>query len=76
MNNLSGNFFYLGLSRFFVLVFIVLMTSAGCIRLSAKTGYWSQGPKDEYPQSRSVGFDTADYLPGSSPPGSIALEET
>jgi len=54
-----------------VFVFVTAMFFGGCIRLSGEAGYWHQGPNDEVPKSKTVGFDTQNMVPGSNPPGKI-----
>ena len=57
---------------FYLLIFtFTLLFLSGCIRLTGNAGYWHQGPNDEQPKSKQVGFDTNDYVPGTPAPGNI-----
>jgi len=56
---------------YFVIFFLILTLLSGCIRLTGNAGYWKQGAEDEAPKVRSAGFDSADFVPGSPPPGNI-----
>ena len=40
----------------------------GCVRVSTGAGYWHAGPEGDI-EGKQVGFDTADYIPGSPTPG-------
>lgn len=54
-------------------LFACLTLASGCIRLTGSAGYWSQGPGDEPPKGKTVGFDTNDFVPGAPAPGSIEV---
>lgn len=54
-----------------VFVFVTAIFFGGCIRLSGGAGYWHQGPKDDVPKAKTVGFDTQNMVPGSTPSGKI-----
>lgn len=56
-------------------VLIVVFTFSSCIHLYGRAGYSGKGPGDAAPKAKSVGFDTADYLPGTPPPGKIEMGE-
>jgi hypothetical protein len=53
----------------FMMAFCALSFSS-CVRLSGGAGYWKAGPEGQ-PTAKTVGFDSADFVPGSSAPGSI-----
>jgi len=57
-----------GIAFLCALFFIIFFP--GCVRFSGGAGYWHTDSKGEA-KGRQVGFDTADYIPGSPAPGSI-----
>ncbi|MFA5160457.1 MAG: hypothetical protein WC484_08155 [Candidatus Omnitrophota bacterium] len=63
------NFFAVLRTRF-LLVLVCLLFLSGCVRLAGGAGYWKTGASGET-TAKKVGFDTADYVPGSPAPGSI-----
>ena len=58
---------YLAVTLYAVLCTVLL---CGCVRLSGGAGYWKTGADGET-AAKKVGFDTADYVPGSPAPGKI-----
>ncbi len=52
--------------------FFFSLISSGCIHLTGGAGYWHKGPGEESPKSKQVKFDSNDYVPGASAPGSIS----
>jgi hypothetical protein len=68
----KNKFLFPSIFRFFLLTsYFLILTSTltGCIRLAGSAGYYKQGAEDEYPKSKSVGFDTNQLIPGQPPPG-------
>jgi len=59
-----------GKMALFVVLCAVLMS--GCVRLSGGAGY-SHTDSEGNVKNKQVGFDTADYVPGSPAPGSITV---
>ncbi|MFA5167933.1 MAG: hypothetical protein WC530_05320 [Candidatus Omnitrophota bacterium] len=45
------------------------LSFGGCVRLAGGTGYWKTGASGET-TAKKIGFDTADYVPGSPAPDS------
>jgi len=58
----------LSLTLFFLLIGVAV---SGCVRVAGGTGVWYQGPEDEAPKTKTVGFDTQDLIPSDEAPGSI-----
>ena len=42
----------------------------GCVRVTGTAGYWKTDAEGETTSKRAT-FDSADYVPGSPPPGDI-----
>lgn len=53
-----------------LLVALCVLSLVGCVRLTGGAGYTKVNAEGEA-TTKKVGFDTADYIPGSSAPGSI-----
>ncbi len=50
---------------------LLAVTFQGCVRLAGGAGYW-HADQEKGTQSKSVGFDTNDLVPGSQAPGNIS----
>ncbi len=59
--------------KFLFLILSFLISFTGCIRLSGSAGYWHQGPNDEVPKTKQVGFDTQDIVAPDRPKGNITM---
>jgi hypothetical protein len=47
-----------------VLILLLLVLGlAGCVRIGGSAGYWKQGADDETPEIHQTGFDTATLVP-------------
>jgi len=58
-------------TRWVIGLLLISVISLGCVRVAGGTGVWYQGPEDEKPKTKTVGFDTQDLLPSDEAPGSI-----
>lgn len=56
--------------RWLMVVVLCALILAGCVRFTGGAGYSKVNSQGET-TTKKVGFDTADYLPGSPPPGNI-----
>ncbi|OGW82254.1 MAG: hypothetical protein A2Z83_04905 [Omnitrophica bacterium GWA2_52_8] len=54
-----------------VIGMLTVLFLSGCIRIAGGAGVSHQGPADESPKTKSVGFDTRDILGSGDAPGSI-----
>jgi PBP1b-binding outer membrane lipoprotein LpoB len=54
-----------------LLAFLILILQ-GCVRVAGGAGYWHTNPEGGT-TAKQVGFDSADYVPGSSAPGKITV---
>lgn len=45
---------------------------SGCVRVAGTAGYWKTGADGDATAKRAS-FDTADFMPGSPPPGDITV---
>ncbi len=48
-----------------ILVVGLMVVFSGCVRLVGGAGYSYRGSEDASPQTKSVGFDTQNLVPGS-----------
>ncbi len=55
----------------FVVLFCLCTVFSSCVRVAGKAGYWKQGPEDEAPAVKQVGFDTQNLVDRNKAPGSI-----
>lgn len=55
-----------------LLVMLCALSLTGCVRLTGTAGYSKTGADGETTTKKAT-FDTADYVPGSPPPGNITV---
>ena len=59
---------------YYLLTIVVLcaLSVSGCVRVAGGAGYYHKDSEGDV-KSKKVGFDTADYVPGSPAPGKITV---
>jgi hypothetical protein len=57
--------------KVYSLLFLFILFSSGCIRVSGGAGYWHKSPDEEETKSKQIGFDTDNVVHPNKTPGSI-----